>query len=122
MTIESLNCPSCGAAVSSDQRVCRYCRAVLIVASSAHAGSNFASRGGYNTEPVKTLFDVILKSAGRAKLAAVKLVKDTTGLGLRESVQMVDQTPSVVKKGVSKAEAESLRMLFEKLGAVVEIV
>lgn len=69
----------------------------------------------------KTSFDVILKEAGGAKLAVVKLVKDLTGLGLKEAKDLVDGAPKEVKVGVTKDEAESLKKQLEEAGAVVEI-
>jgi large subunit ribosomal protein L7/L12 len=69
----------------------------------------------------QTAFDVILKEAGGAKLAVVKLVKDLTGLGLKEAKDLVDQAPKEIKTGVDKAEAESLKKQLEEAGAVVEI-
>jgi large subunit ribosomal protein L7/L12 len=72
-------------------------------------------------EAVQTAFDVILKEAGGAKLAVVKLVKDLTGLGLKEAKDLVDGAPKEVKTGVSKEEAESLKKQLEEAGAVVEV-
>ncbi|QJD78314.1 50S ribosomal protein L7/L12 [Spirosoma rhododendri] len=69
----------------------------------------------------KTSFDVVLKSAGAAKLAVVKLVKDLTGLGLKEAKELVDSAPKPVKEGVAKDEAESLRKQLEEAGAEVEV-
>ena len=69
----------------------------------------------------KTTFDVILKAAGGAKLAVVKLVKDLTGLGLKESKELVDGAPKAVKEGVTKDEAEGLKKQLEEAGAEVEI-
>jgi large subunit ribosomal protein L7/L12 len=69
----------------------------------------------------KTSFDVILKSAGAAKLAVVKLVKDLTGLGLKEAKELVDTAPKAVKEGVAKDEAEALRKQLEEAGAEVEV-
>lgn len=69
----------------------------------------------------KTSFDVVLKSAGAAKLAVVKLVKDLTGLGLKEAKELVDTAPKPVKEGVAKDEAESLRKQLEEAGAEVEV-
>lgn len=71
--------------------------------------------------PEKTSFDVILKSAGAAKLAVVKLVKDLTGLGLKEAKELVDGAPKPVKEGVAKDEAEALRKQLEEAGAEVEV-
>jgi large subunit ribosomal protein L7/L12 len=69
----------------------------------------------------KTSFDVILKEAGGSKLAVVKLVKDLTGLGLKEAKDLVDGAPKELKAGVTKDEAESLKKQLEEAGAVVEI-
>jgi len=69
----------------------------------------------------KTTFDVILKSAGPAKLQIVKLVKDLTGLGLKEAKAVVDAAPAPVKEGVSKDEAESLKAQLIEAGAEVEL-
>jgi|SRR6476469_7318489 len=69
----------------------------------------------------KTAFDVILKAAGGQKLAVVKLVKDLTGLGLKEAKELVDGAPKPLKEGVAKDEAESLKKQLEEAGAEVEI-
>ena len=72
-------------------------------------------------EAEQTEFDVILKSAGAAKLGVVKAVKEATGLGLKESKDIVDKAPVAVKEKVSKAEAEALKAALEEAGAEVEI-
>ena len=72
-------------------------------------------------EVEQTEFDVILKSAGAAKLGVVKAVKEATGLGLKESKEIVDKAPVAVKEKVSKAEAEALKAALEEAGAEVEI-
>jgi large subunit ribosomal protein L7/L12 len=72
-------------------------------------------------EAVQTSFDVILKSAGAAKLGVVKLVKELTGLGLKEAKELVDKAPAPLKEGVSKEEAESLKSQLVEAGAEVEI-
>jgi|SRR5690606_3328128 len=69
----------------------------------------------------KTEFDVVLKAAGASKLAVVKLVKELTGLGLKEAKEMVDGAPNTIKEGVSKDEAESLKASLEEAGAEVEL-
>ena len=69
----------------------------------------------------KTSFDVVLKSAGASKLAIVKLVKELTGLGLKEAKDMVDGAPSTIKEGVDKATAEDLKKQLEDAGAEVEL-
>ena len=82
------------------------------------------SQGGGDAAPAvaeKTSFDVVLKSAGAAKLQIVKLVKDLTGLGLKEAKELVDSAPKPVKEGVAKDEAEALRKQLEEAGAEVEV-
>jgi len=69
----------------------------------------------------QTEFTVILKEAGSSKLAVVKLVKELTGLGLKEAKDVVDSAPSTVKESVSKEEAEGLKKSLEEAGAVVEL-
>jgi large subunit ribosomal protein L7/L12 len=69
----------------------------------------------------KTAFDVILKSAGASKLAVVKLVKELTGLGLKEAKELVDSAPKELKAGVAKDEADSLKKALEEAGAEVEV-
>jgi large subunit ribosomal protein L7/L12 len=77
--------------------------------------------GGAAAEEEKTSFNVILKSAGASKLGVVKLVKDLTGLGLKEAKELVDGAPKNLKEGVSKAEAEDLKAKLVEAGAEVEI-
>jgi large subunit ribosomal protein L7/L12 len=69
----------------------------------------------------KSTFDVILKAAGGAKLQVVKLVKELSGLGLKEAKDLVDAAPKAVKEGVSKEEAQSLKTQLEEAGAEVEL-
>ncbi len=69
----------------------------------------------------KTRFDVILKSAGQAKLGVVKLVKELTSLGLKEAKELVDAAPKTIKEGISKDEANALKTQLEEAGAEVEI-
>ncbi len=69
----------------------------------------------------QTSFDVILKSAGQAKLNVVKVVKDLTGLGLKEAKELVDGAPKAIKTGVDKTEAESIKATLEAAGAEVEV-
>lgn len=82
------------------------------------AGPGGGEAGG---EAEKTDFDVILKAAGGAKLAVVKLVKELTGLGLKEAKELVDGAPKAVKEGVAKDEAEALKKQLEEAGAEVEL-
>ncbi len=72
-------------------------------------------------EKVQTEFDVILKAAGQSKLAVVKLVKELTGLGLKEAKEVVDGAPRAIKEKVSKDEAEGLKSQLEEAGAEVEL-
>jgi len=83
------------------------------------AGGGAAEGGEAPAE--KTSFDVILKAAGANKLAVVKLVKDLTGLGLKEAKEVVDGAPKALKEGVSKEEAEGLKKSLEEAGAEVEV-
>jgi large subunit ribosomal protein L7/L12 len=80
-----------------------------------------AADGGAAAVAEKTSFDVILKSAGGAKLQIVKLVKDLSGLGLKEAKELVDGCPKPVKEGVSKEEAESIKAQLVEAGAEVEL-
>ncbi|WP_304964097.1 50S ribosomal protein L7/L12 [uncultured Muribaculum sp.] len=77
--------------------------------------------GGAAEAEEKSSFDVILKSAGASKLAVVKLVKELTGLCLKESKELVDGAPSTVKEGLAKADAEGLKKQLEEAGAEVEL-
>ena len=76
---------------------------------------------GGDAEEAQTEFDVILKAAGSSKLAVVKLVKELTGLGLKEAKGLVDDVPSAIKEAVSKDEAEALKTQLEEAGAEVEL-
>jgi large subunit ribosomal protein L7/L12 len=88
--------------------------AAVMVAGGAGGGAEEAAAE-------KTEFDVILKAGGPNKLAVVKLVKELTGNGLKESKDLVDAAPSALKEGVSKDEAEGLKKSLEEAGAEVEI-
>jgi large subunit ribosomal protein L7/L12 len=80
-----------------------------------------AGNGGGAAVEEKTAFTVVLKSGGGQKLAVVKLVKDLTGLGLKEAKELVDGAPKNVKEGIAKDEAEALKKQLEEAGAEVEI-
>ena len=69
----------------------------------------------------KTSFDVILKDAGTNKIQVIKVVRDATGLGLKEAKELVDGAPKTVKEGASKEEAEELKAKFTEVGAVIEL-
>ncbi|MDQ4141452.1 MAG: 50S ribosomal protein L7/L12 [Bacteroidota bacterium] len=89
--------------------------APVMVAGGAAGGSDAPAA------EEKTSFDVVLKSAGASKLAVVKLVKELTGLGLKEAKELVDAAPKPLKEGVAKDEAESLKKSLEEAGAEVEV-
>ncbi len=77
--------------------------------------------GGGDAAEEQTEFDVILKAAGGSKLAVVKLVKELTGLGLKEAKGIVDSAPAPIKEGISKDESEALKASLEEAGAEVEL-
>lgn len=89
--------------------------AVAVAAPGAAAGGEAAVAEEKNT------FDVILKHAGQAKLGVVKLVKELTSLGLKESKELVDAAPKAIKEGVTRDEAEALKKQLEEAGAEVEV-
>ena len=90
-------------------------------AAAAVVMSGGGEGGGAAAAEEKTAFDVVLKSAGASKLNVVKIVKELTGLGLKEAKELVDGAPKNVKEGVSKAEAEDLKAKLTEAGAEVEI-
>ena len=91
--------------------------AAAAVAVAAGGGA----AGGGDAAEEKTEFDVVLKAAGASKLAVVKLVKELTGLGLKDAKGLVDEAPSTIKEAVSKDEAEGLKSSLEEAGAEVEL-
>ncbi len=90
--------------------------ATAVVAVAADGGA-----GGGDAEDEKSEFDVILTAPGGSKLAVVKLVKELTGLGLKDAKGLVDNAPSPIKEGVAKDEAEALKAQLEEAGAEVEL-
>ena len=90
-------------------------------AAAAVAVAGGPAAGGDAGGKEKSEFDVILKAAGGSKLAVVKLVKELTGLGLKEAKELVDNAPSPIKEGVAKDEAEGLKSSLEEAGAEVEL-
>ena len=90
--------------------------AAAVAVAGPAAGGGDAGGGEEKSE-----FDVILKAAGGSKLAVVKLVKELTGLGLKEAKELVDGAPKALKEGVAKDEAEALKTQLEEAGAEVEI-
>ena len=90
-------------------------------AAAAVAVAGPAGGGAEGGAEEKSDFDVILNAAGGSKLAVVKLVKELTGLGLKEAKELVDGAPKAIKEGVAKDEAESLKKQLEEAGAEVEL-
>ena len=88
---------------------------------SAVAAAAPAAGGAAAAAEEKTSFDVILKSAGGNKIPVIKVVRDATGLGLKEAKELVDGAPKPIKEGVSKEEAEELKAKFTEAGAEVEL-
>ena len=90
-------------------------------AAAAVAVAGPAAGGADGGADEKSEFDVVLTAAGGSKLAVVKLVKELTGLGLKEAKEIVDSAPKAVKEGVAKDEAEALKAQLEEAGAEVEL-
>lgn len=110
--------------VKEVQELADYLKETHGIEPSAAAPVMVASGGGADGGEVaeeKSSFDVILKSPGGSKLAVVKLVKELTGLGLKEAKELVDSAPKEVKEGVAKDEAEALKKQLEEAGAEVEL-
>ena len=91
---------------------------VSAVAAAAPAAGGAAAAGA---EEEKSAFTVVLKEAGPNKIAVIKVVRDATGLGLKEAKDLVDGAPKTIKENVEKAEAEELKAKFTEAGAVVEL-
>ena len=91
---------------------------VSAVAAAAPAAGAVA---GGEAAAEKTSFNVVLKEAGDQKIKVIKVVRDATGLGLKEAKDLVDGAPKTVKEGVSKEEAEDLKAKFTEVGAVIEL-
>ena len=92
-----------------------------VSAAAAVAVAAGPAAGAADAPAEKTSFDVVLKSAGAAKLAVVKAVKESCGLGLKEAKDLVDAAPSVLKEGAAKDEAEALKKALEEAGAEIEL-
>ena len=90
-------------------------------AAAAVAVAGPAAAGAAPAEEEKTNFDVILKSFGSEKLKVIKLVKELTGLGLKDAKDLVEKAPAPIKEGLPKADAEGLKKQLEELGAEVEL-
>lgn len=100
------------AAILKDEYGIEPAAAAVAVAAAAPAAAEAAAQ---------TEFDVILKAAGANKLAVVKLVKELTGLGLKEAKDLVDSAPKPLKEGIAKDEADALKKQLEEAGAEVEV-
>ena len=88
---------------------------------SAVAAAAPAAAGAAGAAEEKSSFDVVLKDAGANKIQVIKVVRDATGLGLKEAKEMVDGAPKTIKEGASKEEAEELKAKFTEVGAVIEL-
>ena len=91
------------------------------VSAAAAVAVAAPAEGGAAAEEAKTDFDVILTSAGTAKIQVIKAVREATGLGLKEAKAVVDGAPAPVKEGLSQADAEALKAALEAAGATVEL-
>ncbi|MBI2467901.1 MAG: 50S ribosomal protein L7/L12 [Candidatus Rokubacteria bacterium] len=91
------------------------------VAVAAGAGAPAAGAGAAAAEEEKTEFDVILTGAGDKKIQVIKVVRELTGLGLKEAKSVVDEAPKPVKEKVSKAEAQDVKKKLEEVGATIEV-
>ena len=90
--------------------------AVPVAAAAAGGAADGASEGGE-----KSSFDVVLAAAGQSKIAVIKVVRELSGLGLKEAKELVDSAPKAVKEGVAKDEAETIKSQLEEAGATVEL-
>ena len=91
------------------------------VSAAAPVAAAAPAAGGAAVVEEKTAFDVVLKSAGDKKIQVIKVVRELTGLGLKEAKEVVDAAPKAIKEGVTKDEADKIKGLLEAEGAVVEI-
>ncbi len=91
------------------------------VSASAPVMVGGAVAGGAAAEEEQTEFDVVLESAGASKIAVIKIVREITGLGLKEAKELVDNAPKAVKEAVDKDEADAIKAKLEEAGAVVEV-
>lgn len=107
--------------VKEVQELADFMKSEYGIEPAAVAAAPAAGGGAAAAAEEKTSFDVILKNAGASKLGVVKLVKDLTGLGLKEAKELVDGAPKPIKEGASKAEAEDIKAKLTEAGAEVEI-
>ncbi|XZQ53918.1 MAG: 50S ribosomal protein L7/L12 [Candidatus Karelsulcia muelleri] len=89
--------------------------------TSTSTSSTSSEETKLSLEQEKKTFNVIIKSSGKSKLAVVKLIKEVTGKGLKESKDLVDSAPTIIKESLKKEEAESLKNKFENIGAEIEL-
>ncbi|MFP3037348.1 MAG: 50S ribosomal protein L7/L12 [Candidatus Karelsulcia muelleri] len=92
-----------------------------IMALSPPTTSSEETKLSLESKQEKKTFNVIIKSSGKSKLAVVKLIKEVTGKGLKESKDLVDSAPTIIKESLKKEEAESLKNKFENIGAEIEL-
>jgi large subunit ribosomal protein L7/L12 len=95
--------------------------AAAAVAVAPAAAGAAASDGGGDAAEEKSTFDVVITDAGASKIAVIKVIRNATGLGLKEAKEVADAAPKAVKEGISKDEAESLKKELEEAGAAVEL-
>ena len=110
-----------GLTVKEVQELADVLKADYGIEPAAAAAVAVAGGGGAEAAAEKTAFDVILTNAGASKLNVVKIVKDLTGLGLKEAKDLVDGAPKAIKEGVSKAEADEIAGKLKEAGAEVEV-
>ena len=110
-----------GLTVKEVQELAEFLKSEYGIEPAAAAAAAPSEGGGAAAVEEKTSFDVILKAAGPSKLAVVKLVKELTGLGLKEAKDLVDNAPKPVKEGVDKATAEEIKTKLTEAGADVEV-
>ena len=110
-----------GLTVKEVQELADFLKSEYGIEPAAAAVVVAADGGGAAKVEEKTAFDVILKSGGASKLNVVKIVKDLTGLGLKEAKDLVDGAPKAIKEGISKAEADEIVAKLKEAGADVEV-
>ena len=98
-----------------------YCAEFGVSAVAAAAPAAAGAAAGAPAEEEKTEFDVILKEIGETKMQVIKVVKEITGLGLKEAKDLVDGAPKAIKEGASKADAEDIKKKLEAVGAKIEL-
>ncbi|GAA0124025.1 MULTISPECIES: 50S ribosomal protein L7/L12 [Clostridium] len=110
-----------GMSVLELNELVKACEEEFGVSAAAPVAVAGAVAGGAGAAEEKTEFDVVLASAGANKIKVIKVVREITGLGLKEAKEIVDGAPKTVKEGASKEEAEDMKAKLEEVGAVVEV-